>query len=126
MLFCVAQGVVQVLMNRYQIGRLYNAVACGKASKMDVTADVIDQRLVPSMSTLSLFLILVQTFQFFNSYSLLSFYYSHGDQCDWHEPTIGLLFLVLAFGNMWTIVGTIIRKHIASSKIIQTVLKKSS
>merc|ERR1712137_1286239 len=57
MCYAIVQGLVQILMNRYQIGRLYNLVARGEASKMDVTAEIIDLRFVPSMGFLIPFLL---------------------------------------------------------------------
>ena len=116
MVYSISQGAVQVLMNRYQIGRLYNLVARGEASKMDVTAEIVDSRFVPSMTVLMPFLIAVQLFQGYNGVSLFLFYYNSGEKCSWQVLAIATLFLILSTGNLWTTLGTFIRKKFNSSK----------
>ena len=117
MVFSICQGSVQVLMNRYQIGRLYNLVARGEASRMDVTAEIIDHRFVPSMTFLLPFLFMVYLFQFYNGYTLFSFYYRARVMCgllSWRSLVVGGLFCALSLGNFWTTMGTVVRKHFLS------------
>ena len=39
-LFCLVQGGIQILLNRYQLARLYSAKAMGVANKMDVPGEI--------------------------------------------------------------------------------------
>ena len=41
-LFCISQGFVQILLNKYQLARLYKEKTIGKAQKMDVVGDGIE------------------------------------------------------------------------------------
>jgi hypothetical protein len=116
MVFSICQGSVQVLMNRYQIGRLYNLVARGQASRMDVTAETVDARFVPSMGFLMPFLLMVQLFQAYNAFTIFSFAYHTIHPIAWQSIAIGLIFTILSTGNLWTTLGTFIRKRVASSK----------
>ena len=114
MVFTICQGTVQILMNRYQIGRLYNLVARGEASRMDVTAETIDPRFVPSMSFLMPFLLIMQLFQGYNALTLFYFIY-HNPFCSWHAVAVGIIFMILSIGNLWTTLGTFLRKKLSSS-----------
>jgi len=116
MIFTVCQGAVQILMNRYQIGRLYNLVARGEASRMDVTAEIVDPRFVPSMTVLMPFLLFVQLFQGYNAITLFYFYYLNTELCSYHILVVASLFLILSIGNLWTTLGVFIRKKLTSSK----------
>jgi hypothetical protein len=112
MIYSIAQGSLQILMNRYQIGRLYNLVARGEASRMDVTAEIVDLRFVPSMGFLIPFLFMVHLLQLWIGYVLLNFTYHNPSDACWQSFTLGCIFVLLSFGNFWTTLGTIIRKRL--------------
>jgi hypothetical protein len=104
-LFCVVQGIVQILINRYQLGRLYKEVAMGKAGLMDVTGESVGW--TPSAMTLLPFLVVVQSFQLINCYALLKAFVLNY-QCDealWLLVS-GLIFGTLGFGNLSTTFAT--------------------
>lgn len=116
MLYTICQGAVQVLMNLYQMGRLYNLVARGEASRMDVTAETIDVRFIPSMRVLMPFLWSVHLFQGYHAYSLFNFYYHNPTTSSWQVLVVGILFLILSMGNLWTTLVTVIRKKFNKNK----------
>lgn len=107
--FGVFQGLVQILMNRYQIGRLYNLVARGEASRMDVAAEIVDSRFVVSMGVLVPFLTLMNFFQMYMSYSMIQ-YFIEQHYSQWQVVVLGVLFGIFALGNIWTTLGTTISK----------------
>ena len=74
LLLSLQQGIVQLLMHRYQLGRLYLSVATGESKKIDITGELSAPRFVPSLSVLLPFLMFVQCFQVFNAYSLIRYY----------------------------------------------------
>ena len=106
----ICQGSVQILLNRYQIGRLYNLVARGEATRMDVTAEILDPRFVPSLTVIFPFLVGLYSFQLRNGYSLLSTYLL-GDQIEWQALVLGSIFTILGLGNLWTTLGTYYLKN---------------
>lgn len=110
MQFGLFQGLVQILMNRYQIGRLYNLVARGKATRMDVTAEIMDQRFAVSMGVLLPFLIGMNCYQLYIGYAMLSHTHMMYPHTEWQAATLGALFLVFAGGNIWTTLGSSIKK----------------
>lgn len=113
--FSGAQGLVQILINRYQQGQLYKLVAMGKASMMDVAGEaegwINDPGWTPSAMFLLPFLLLVQCFQLFISFKLFrvsissSFSYK-----EWQCVIIAIVFLALGTGNLVTTISTYLQK----------------
>jgi len=113
--FSGAQGLVQILINRYQQGQLYKLVAMGKASMMDVAGEaegwINDPGWTPSAMFLLPFLLLVQSFQLFISFKLFSvtvsstYYYK-----EWQCVIIATVFLALGTGNLVTTISTYLQK----------------
>jgi len=113
--FSGAQGLVQILINRYQQGQLYKLVAMGKASMMDVAGEaegwINDPGWTPSAMFLLPFLLLVQCFQLFISFKLFrlsvssTYYYS-----EWQCVIIATVFLALGTGNLITTTSSYLQK----------------
>ena len=112
MLFGVFQGVAQVLMNVYQIGRLYNLVARGEASRMDVTAEILDHRFAVSMGVLLPFLLFMNGFMIYISVSALNYAWQLWPHTEWQILAIGFLFVIFASGNLRTTVSSAISKAV--------------
>jgi TMPIT-like protein len=83
--FSLGQAIVQFLQYRYQTQRLYQLVAMGKASKMDVAHDSDSNMLVgvhrgqqsgmsSSLAVLAPFLFFVYMLQLYNGYACLMAY----------------------------------------------------
>lgn len=115
MKFALFQGIVQILMNRYQLGRLYNLVAIGKATRMDVTTDIFDKRFPISIKVLLPFLIIGNCFQGYISYHMLEYYWTNYPNTEWQVGVIGVIFITFAVGNFWTALGSSISKAYAKT-----------
>lgn len=116
--FSGAQGLVQILINRYQQGQLYKLVAMGKANMMDVAGEAegwlgSDLGWTPSAMFLLPFLLFVQFFQLYISYELFSASYSQFRQKEWIEwqcIASAFVFLTLGIGNLVTTITTYLHK----------------
>ena len=104
-------------MNRYQIGRLYNLVARGKATKMDVTAEIIDRRYFVTMPVLIPFLAAIQVFIFYNGYAMISYYITHYESCEWQVLPVGILFWILSLGNIYTNTTNITKRFLSRIRV---------
>ena len=122
-IFTICQGTVQILLNRYQIGRLYNLVARGEATRMDVTAEVLDPRFVPSLSLLLPCLMALYSFQLFNGYTLLHSYFTM-EAVEMQVLVLGFLFVILATGNFWTTIGTYVIKNRTAKTVEKNPINK--
>jgi len=101
--FTFAQGLVQILINRYQQGQLYKLVAMGKANMMDVAGEAEgwitgDLGWTPSAMFLLPFLLFVQFFQLFISFVLFKsviVQVSIHKWAEWQGIVTAVVFLVL-------------------------------
>lgn len=105
--FSLFQGIVQILQTRYQTAKLYKLIALGKVGTMDVPGEAgssmwID--LAPSVTFLLPFLLFVQGFQIYNSYTLLRLAFER--VVEWQVFACGVLFLALGLGNLGTTLYT--------------------
>jgi len=119
LLFSLLQGAVQVMQNIYQSSKLYNLIAMGKAGRMDVTSEVgssifFDFGCSPGITFLLPFLLFVQSFQIYNSYTLLHMAFSQ--IVDWQVIACGLIFGALGIGNLGTTLHTYYVKYTTTSK----------
>lgn len=109
LIYCICQGFVQVLTNWYQLGRMYNLVARGEATRMDVISNepLVDKRFAPSLSLLLPFLFLLYVFQLYNAVTLFQWYYAGlVEATEWQAPGLAVLFSILGIGNILTTVRT--------------------
>eukprot|EP01094_Clydonella_sp_ATCC50884_P019123 TRINITY_DN366_c6_g1_i1.p1 TRINITY_DN366_c6_g1~~TRINITY_DN366_c6_g1_i1.p1 ORF type:complete len:336 (+),score=105.43 TRINITY_DN366_c6_g1_i1:156-1163(+) len=106
--FCIfVQGIVQTMMHRYQLGRLYAKVATGEARSMDVTGELMNPRYVPSLSVLLPFLITAQLLQVYTG-SLCWSYFLSG--AEFHTLLVGAFAITLGVGNLSTTILTYYQK----------------
>jgi hypothetical protein len=117
----VIQAITQILVTRYQSGRLYRLVAMGKASRLDVTGESntewVGAGWTPSAAVLLPFLLVAQCFQLFSAYTLFSTIaprYAANLPVTWHSVAVGLLFLALGCGNLFSTLRVYARKVIDS------------
>ncbi|KAF2071748.1 hypothetical protein CYY_006933 [Polysphondylium violaceum] len=119
--FSGAQGLVQILTNRYQQGRLYKLVAMGKANIIDVTGESEgwndDPGWTPSALFLLPFLLFVQFFQLYNSFSFFAYAYTNEFKVEWQVLACGLIFLLLGVGNLTTTMTTYYQKWTSNKKV---------
>ncbi|KAM9969860.1 hypothetical protein ACTFIR_001697 [Dictyostelium discoideum] len=112
--FSGCQGLVQILTNRYQQGRLYKLVAMGKANIIDVTGESEgwgnDPGWTPSALFLFPFLLFVQFFQLYNSFSFFAFAYQRSGYVEWQVFSCGFIFLCLGLGNLLTTLSVYYQK----------------
>ncbi|EGG16102.1 transmembrane protein [Cavenderia fasciculata] len=105
-MFSGAQGIVQILTNRYQQGQLYRMVAIGKANIMDVTSEnmISDPGWTPSALFLLPFLLFVHCFQMYNGFVFLTYSYFkyHTYYIEWQVIACGLILVSLGIGNLVT------------------------
>jgi len=117
--FSLFQGAVQVMQNFYQSSKLYNLIAMGKASNMDVTSEVgssifFDFGCSPGITFLLPFLLFVQSFQIYNSYTLLLMAFSQS--VEWQVFACGIIFGALGVGNLSTTLYTYYQKYKTKEK----------
>jgi len=110
LIFAIWQGVVQMLMHRYQQSRLYEMIATGKAKRIDVTGELLTPQFVPSLVVLLPFILSMQGLQFYIGIRCLLVWKSW-DFVDWQLCVCGTLLLVLAVGNIWTTLYTYWQKY---------------
>lgn len=112
--FGLVQGLVQILINRYQQGQLYKLVAMGKANMMDVAGEaegwIADLGWTPSAMFLLPFLLFVQGFQLYISYELFSCVWAQHHLYEWQCLLNALVFLTLGIGNLVTTITTYYHK----------------
>lgn len=132
--FLMCQGVVQILMNYYQRQRLYNLVARGQASRMDILpADLAvgDRKIIPQndLRLLLPFLVFIHGFQLYNGWSLLWTYgwslYGLWD-IPWEVPLCGLLFITLGLGNIRATLEVYYQRLVRTAQNLQQHLSSSS
>ncbi len=107
MVFSLFQGAVQVMQNIYQSSKLYSLIAMGKASRMDVTSEVgvfWHIGCSPGLTFLLPFLLFVQSFQLYNSYTLLEMALT--SSVEWQVWALGVFFLAVGLGNLSTTLWT--------------------
>eukprot|EP01111_Echinosteliopsis_oligospora_P009867 TRINITY_DN2973_c0_g1_i2.p1 TRINITY_DN2973_c0_g1~~TRINITY_DN2973_c0_g1_i2.p1 ORF type:complete len:203 (+),score=38.58 TRINITY_DN2973_c0_g1_i2:656-1264(+) len=109
--FSGAQGLVQILINRYQQGQLYKLVAMGKANMMDVPGEsegwINDPGWTPSAAVLFPFLVSVQSTQLYIAYRMMRIWIGHPE---WQVFALGLIFFALGTGNLITTLRTYLHK----------------
>jgi hypothetical protein len=105
--FGVFQGVVQMLMNRYQSAQLYRHIALGRADRMDVVGDG-QLSWAPSAWVLLPFLLIFQLSQLVLAYLLWVLMNKVG--FDWHLVLLGAVFVMLGVGNITTTLLTYVEK----------------
>lgn len=116
--FTFSQGLVQILINRYQQGQLYKLVAMGKANMMDVAGEsegwiTGDLGWTPSAMFLLPFLVFVQSFQLYISYVLFNSCVAQirvHQWAEWQCIVSALVFLTLGIGNLITTASTYLHK----------------
>jgi hypothetical protein len=115
--FSGAQGLVQILINRYQQGQLYKLVAMGKATIMDVPGEaegwIKDTAWTPSAMFLLPFLVFVQSFQLYLAYRFFGVIAENlrtDKDVEWQMVTIGACFFILGTGNLTTTANTYYQK----------------
>lgn len=112
--FGCVQGLVQILINRYQQGQLYKLVAMGKANMMDVAGEaegwISDLGWTPSAMFLLPFLLFVQIFQLYISYALFLVVWEHNPWSHWQCFINAFVFLILGIGNLVTTINTYYQK----------------
>ena len=117
--FSLLQGIVQYLQSTYQRSKLYKLIAIGKATRMDVTGELgsninhLDDssHCSPGLSLLFPFLLFVQLFQLYNSYTLLYLAYLHPFAVEWQVIACGVIFGLLGVGNLSTTIYTYNQKY---------------
>jgi len=115
-IICFYQGIVQILQNRYQKGRLYNLVALGKAGHMDVTGGehtgswLVDLRQwTPTFLIILPFLLILQISQIILGVQLIRFVvFEHGS---FHAGLLGFIFTILGCGNLFTTIKIYFEKQ---------------
>jgi hypothetical protein len=115
------QAVTQILVTRYQSGRLYRLVAMGKASRLDVTGESntewVGAGWTPSAAVLLPFLLVAQCFQLFASYSLFSILAERHRAAEpilWHSVAVAVIFLTLGCGNLFSTLRVYVQKAFGS------------
>ena len=117
--FCVLQGFVQLVQNRYQKQRHYTLMSLGRASPMDITStETISE---PPPSSLMIVLVpvfLSQSVQIYIGYLLLRVCFV--DLNVWQSPSMyreemqtfstGVLAVILGIGNFIATVNTLREK----------------
>jgi len=97
------QGIVQLLQDWYQRGRLYSLVALGKANLLDVEggehAGGWVEHWSPTLMFLLPFLIFLQVSQLYTGYCLLENFWS-GQTNEWQIPILGIIVLLLGTCNL--------------------------
>ena len=119
MIYSMCQGFVQILTNWYQLGRMYNLVARGEASRMDVmpSEPMVDKRFAPSLSLLLPFLMMLYIFQLYNSYRLVVWYFEGNVAAtEWQVVVLASLFTILGLGNLFTTVHTYFQRWFGTQK----------
>ncbi|KAL6072950.1 Transmembrane protein 120 [Balamuthia mandrillaris] len=106
--FCLCQTLVQVLLNWYQMGRLYQLVAMGKAGTMDVAGGEGWVDWAPTRGILLPFLLFMQGFQLYNGWTLARSPSFLNIQ-QWQVTALAVLFACVGLGNFFTTVYTYIR-----------------
>eukprot|EP01104_Vermistella_antarctica_P014355 TRINITY_DN4494_c4_g1_i1.p1 TRINITY_DN4494_c4_g1~~TRINITY_DN4494_c4_g1_i1.p1 ORF type:complete len:391 (-),score=101.74 TRINITY_DN4494_c4_g1_i1:238-1410(-) len=113
--FCLAQCLVQTLLNNYQQGRLYQLVAMGRANRIAVAAEgetfCTAPGFMPSLALLLPCLLFVQGFALYISFLLFSLIYDHGGVVEWQTYAMGFLFFSIGSGNLITTVQTYYAKY---------------
>jgi hypothetical protein len=119
LIMSIIQAITQILVTRYQSGRLYRLVAMGKASRLDVTGESntewVGAGWTPSAALLLPFLLVAQCFQLFSAYTLFSVVaprFAAGQPVTWHSVAVGFLFLALGCGNLFSTLRVYARKLI--------------
>jgi len=115
---CFYQGIVQILQNRYQQGRLYNLVALGKAGHMDVTGGehtgswLVDLRdWTPTFLIIFPFLLILQFSQILLGIELLRYSIILRIGPSFHVGSLGFIFFILGFGNLFTTIRIYFEKQ---------------
>eukprot|EP01113_Clastostelium_recurvatum_P036977 TRINITY_DN5361_c0_g1_i1.p1 TRINITY_DN5361_c0_g1~~TRINITY_DN5361_c0_g1_i1.p1 ORF type:complete len:365 (+),score=89.10 TRINITY_DN5361_c0_g1_i1:31-1095(+) len=118
--FSFAQGLVQVLINRYQQGQLYKLVAMGKATIMDVAGEsegwIDDPGWTPSAMFLLPFLLTVQLLQLYTAGSFFLYAVTHDLFSQWQVTLCGIIFAILGCGNLYTTLRTYAHKFMHTGK----------
>lgn len=102
--FSGLQGIVQMLQNKYQSSKLYKLIAMGKADRMDVTSELGSNIFSalgcsPGLTLLLPFLLLVQSFQIYNSFTLFNVAISNENNVEWQVLVCASLFFTLGLGK---------------------------
>eukprot|EP01130_Rhizamoeba_saxonica_P013894 TRINITY_DN5985_c0_g1_i1.p1 TRINITY_DN5985_c0_g1~~TRINITY_DN5985_c0_g1_i1.p1 ORF type:complete len:207 (-),score=15.14 TRINITY_DN5985_c0_g1_i1:38-658(-) len=114
---CLLQGIVQVLQNRYQQGRLYRMVALGQASSMDVTGGEHagvgledESKWTPTFMFLFPILLVFQIYELVIGGYLMNQYAKDYQMIPFQVGCLGLILGVLAIGNLYTTLNIAIIK----------------
>lgn len=100
--FVLYLSFVQMLQYYYQQGILYRMRALGQSKRMDVTGDGFRKWMVQGLGFLVPFLLVGYMFQIYNGYTLYRL--SKHSLCqEWQVMGSAILFFVIAFGNIWTL-----------------------
>jgi TMPIT-like protein len=108
--FSIYLSAVQYLQFRYQMSRLYTLRALSKIGPMDVTTDSAQVHVRNNLTFLLPFLLFGQCFQAYNAYFLLSHVTFAPNVHEWHPFVAGIIFALIAFGNMSTTLHTYYQK----------------
>lgn len=110
--FVIYLSFVQMLQYYYQQGMLYRLRAMGHSKQMDVTGDGFRTWMMKGLGFLVPFLLTGYFFQIYNSYTLYRLS-KHADCHEWQVIASSILFLVIALGNIWTLL-VVLRQKIST------------
>ena len=121
------QSITQILINRYQIGRLYRLVALGKASRLDVTGEsqphwMSEPGWTPSALFLFPFLVVTQLLQLTVA-ALLGSDLRACARPQWHGVLACALFALLGTGNLLSTLDSYRRKLSSDSTPVASNMK---
>lgn len=107
--FSIYLSFVQFLQYNYQQRVLYRLRALGASRTMDVTVEGVDTKRSTGLGFIAPFLCLGYFLQFYNA--IILYQLAKHPNCDlWQVPCCSLLFLVLACGNLVTLIYVIKQK----------------
>ncbi|XP_065830401.1 ion channel TACAN-like [Oscarella lobularis] len=110
MAYSLYLNFVQYVQYYYQRGSLYRLVTLGKVHELDITRDGPRVKTWAELTFLLPLLIFGYSWQFYNAYQLLALWNSGKPKGQWELFTTGILFLILACGNCWTVYKTLQQK----------------
>lgn len=93
------------------MNRLYTLRALSRVNAMQTTTDSAMVHVSNSLAFLLPFLLGGHAWQFYNAYALVTLAYAAGIFKEWHAAVAGVLFLVLALGNLSTTLWTLYLKR---------------
>jgi len=123
--FGLAQGIIMLLQNFYQVRRSYARVSMGKAQPIDVErSETIVEKPV-DLQILVPLLFAIYAFEFYAGCDGILFWFHMNEWvANWEVLTIGLGFLVLAIGNAVT-TGMVLLSKQQQRRLSRSLLGRS-